>query len=45
MDKVRLRPLRPCEQKELRRLKRQKANAVNSGHARAILLSRGGLAS
>jgi transposase len=43
MDKVRLRPLRPHEQKKLHRLKRQKANAVNGRHARAILLARGGL--
>jgi transposase len=43
MDKVRLRPLRPYEQKKLHRLKRQKANAVNSRHARVILLARGGL--
>ena len=43
MDKVRVRPLRPHEQKKLRRLKRQKSNGVNSRHARVILLSRGGL--
>jgi transposase len=43
MDKVRVRPLRPYEQKKLQRLKRQKANGVNSCHARAILLARGGL--
>jgi transposase len=43
MDKVKVRPLRPYEQKKLHRLKRQKANAVNSRHARIILLSRGGL--
>src|SRR5262245_23244341 len=43
MDKVRVRPLRPYEQKKLRRLKRQMTNAVNSRHARIILLSRGGL--
>src|SRR5262249_32737505 len=44
MDKVRVRPLRPYEQKKLHRLKRQKTNAVNSRHARIILLSRGGVA-
>ena len=43
MNKVRVRALRPYEQKKLHRLKRQKANAVNSRHARIILLSRGGL--
>jgi transposase len=43
MDKVRVRPLRPYEQKKLRRLKRQKTNAVNSRHARIVLLSRGGI--
>src|SRR4051794_4988134 len=42
MDKVRVRPLRPYEQKKLRRLKRQRTNAVNSRHARIVLLSRGG---
>src|SRR5262249_17418398 len=43
MDKVTVRPLRPYEQKKLRRLKRQKTNAVNSRRARVILLSRGGV--
>jgi transposase len=43
MDKVKVRPLRPYEQKKLHRLKRQRANAVNSRHARIVLLSRGGL--
>jgi hypothetical protein len=43
MDKVRVRPLRPYEKGKLHRLKRQKANAVNSRHARIILLSRGGI--
>src|SRR5215210_1274671 len=43
MDKVRVRPLRPYEQKKLRRLKRQKGNAVNGRHARIVLLSRGGV--
>jgi transposase len=38
------RPLRPYEQRKLHRLKRQKANAVNSRHARIVLLSRGGMA-
>ena len=41
MDRVRIRPLRPYEQKKLHRLKRQKTNAVNSRHARIVLLSRG----
>jgi hypothetical protein len=44
MDKVKVRPVRPHEQKKLHRLKRQRANAVNSRHARIVLLSRGGLA-
>jgi hypothetical protein len=39
MDKVRVRPLRPHEQKKLLRLKRQRTNAVNSRHARIVLLS------
>jgi transposase len=43
MDKIRVRPLRPHEQKKLLRLKRQRTNAVNSRHARILLLSRGGL--
>ncbi len=43
MDKIRVRPLRPYEQKKLRRLKRQRSNAVNSRQARIVLLSRGGL--
>jgi transposase len=43
MDKVRVRPLRPHEQKKLHRLKRQKTNAVNSRHARIVLLARGGV--
>jgi transposase len=43
MDKVKVRPLRPYEQKKLHRLKRQRANAVNSRHARIVLLSRGGV--
>ena len=43
MDKVRVRPLRPYEKKKLHRLKRQKANAVNSRNARVVLLSRGGV--
>jgi transposase len=43
MDKVKVRPLRPYEQKKLHRLKRQKANAVNSRHGRIVLLSRGGV--
>ena len=43
MDQVKVRALRPYEQRKLHRLKRLKANAVNSRHARIILLSRGGL--
>jgi transposase len=43
MDKVRVRPWHPYEQKKLHRLKRQKTNGVNSCHARILLLSRGGL--
>lgn len=41
MDTVIVRPLRPYEQKRLHRLKRQRANTVNSLHARVVLLSRG----
>jgi hypothetical protein len=44
MGTVRVRPLRPHEQKKLLRLKRQRTNTVNSRHARIVLLSRGGLA-
>jgi transposase len=44
MDKVKVRPLRPHEQKKLLRYKRQRTNTVNSRHARIILLSRGGAA-
>jgi transposase len=43
MNTVRVRALRPYEQKKLHRLKRQRANHVNSRHARIILLSRGGM--
>ena len=43
MDKVKVRPLRPHEQRKLHRLKRQRGNAVNARHARIVLLSRGGL--
>jgi transposase len=42
-DKVKVRPLRPWEKRKLQRLKRQRTNAVNSRHARIVLLSRGGL--
>jgi len=45
MDVVRVRPLRPHEKKKLLRMKRQHGNAVNAQHARAVLLSRGGLGS
>jgi DNA-binding Lrp family transcriptional regulator len=40
-DTVHVRPLRPYEKIKLRRLKRQRRNAVNSRHARIILLSAG----
>src|SRR5215208_4775382 len=43
MDKGRIRPVRPYEQKGLHRLKRQKTNAVYSRHARILLLARGGV--
>jgi transposase len=43
MDTVRVRPFRPYEQKKLHRMKRQRTNAVNSRHARILLLARGGL--
>ena len=38
-----VRPLRPYEHRKLHRLQRQRTNAVNSRHARIILLSRGRL--
>ncbi len=41
MDTVIIRALRPHEKKRLLRMKRQRANAVNSLHARVLLLSRG----
>jgi transposase len=44
MDTVIVRPLRPHEKKRLLRLKRQRANTVNSLHARVVLLSRGRVA-
>src|SRR5438477_10028176 len=43
MDRVSVRPLRAHEKKKLLRMKRQRTNAVNSRHARIVLLSRGGL--
>jgi transposase len=43
MDTVVARRLRPWEGRKLKRMKRQKTNAVNAKHARAILLSRGGV--
>lgn len=43
MDRVAARRLRPWEGRTLRRMKRQLSNAVNSRHARIILLSRGGV--
>jgi len=42
LDKIKVRPCRPYEQRKLHRLKRQQRNAVNSRHARIVLLSRGG---
>jgi transposase len=42
MDKVVARKLKPSEATKLKRMKRQLSNAVNSRHARIILLSRGG---
>jgi transposase len=43
MDRIRARTLRPYEGRTLHRMKRQLVNAVNSRHARILLLSRGGL--
>jgi len=43
MDKVEARTLKPWERHKLKRMKRQKTNAVNHLHARIILLSRSGL--
>jgi transposase len=40
-DTISVRPLRPYEKIKLRRLKRQRRNAVNSRNARIILLSSG----
>lgn len=40
-DTIRVRPLRPYEKVKLRRLKRQRRNAVNSRNARIIMLSSG----
>src|SRR5205085_11025779 len=40
-DTIRVRPLRPYEKVKLRRLKRQRRNAVNSRNARIIMLSAG----
>jgi transposase len=42
-DTVKVRPLRPYEKVKLRRLKRQRRNAVNSRNARIIMLSSGHL--
>lgn len=44
MDTVILRRLRAHEKKRLHRMKRQRGNAVNSLHARVLLLSRGRVA-
>ena len=43
MHKVSARKLRPWEGQKLKGMKRQLSNAVNSRHARVILLSCGGL--
>ena len=43
MTKVVARKLRPWERGKLTRMKRQLTNAVNTRHARIVLLSRGGL--
>lgn len=43
-DQVKVRTLRPYEKIKLHRLKKQKRNAVNSRHARIILLAVGGMA-
>lgn len=43
-DKITVRTLRPHEKIKLRRLKNQRRNAVNSRHARIVLLSTGGVA-
>ena len=43
MAKVAARKLRPWESSKLQRMKRQLSNAVNSRHARIVLLSRGAL--
>jgi transposase len=42
-DTVRVRPLRPYEKVKLRRMKRQRCNAVNSRNGRIILLSSGSM--
>lgn len=44
MDRVVARTLRPWEGCKLHKMKRQLSNAVNSRHARILLLSRGGVA-
>lgn len=43
MNRVRARTPNPYEREKLHRMKRQSTNAVNSRHARVILLSRGGV--
>ena len=43
MDKVRVRRISPSERRILHRMKRQRHNAVNSNHARTILMSSGRL--
>jgi len=43
MNRIRARTLKPYEGRKLKRMKHQLVNAVNSRHARIILLSCGGL--
>jgi transposase len=43
MDKVRVRKVSPSERNILRRMKRQLRNAVNSNHAKVVLLASGGV--
>lgn len=43
MDRVRVRRISPSERRILHRMKRQRRNAVNSNHARTILMSSGRL--
>jgi len=43
MDKVQVRTISPSERRILHRMKRQRSNAVNSNHARVILMCSGGI--